>query len=279
MKNLFETLKKSIYNPAFYQQAAQESFGNAFRYYRKCTVLLSVVLTIVFGAVLTPAGILFVKKAPELVKNYFPQELAIHFEKGEASTDVPMPYFVPAQKVMQPTAEKQNLLAIDTTKEFDKKTFEEYKTYALLTKTDFVTSNDKGQITIQPLRGVPTFTVSQELLFSWVERIRQSIGLIVVLCVLVAFIIFSLGYLFYLVLLLVFALVPFLIAWIKKTPLSYGSAYKMSLYAIVPALVVKTALNLVGLLFLPSYLTFLLFVLIIALNMRDAEQKTLFENA
>jgi hypothetical protein len=52
----------------------------------------------------------------------------------------------------------------------------------------------------------------------------------------------------------------------------------MSLYAIVPALALKTLLNIVGVFFIPAYFTFLVFLLIISLNMREAEEPTLFEN-
>lgn len=276
MKNIIETFKKSIYNPSFYQNTANVSFWEALRYYRKWTVLLSAAMTIMIAVVFIPAAILFLKKSPEFVKNYYPQELVLHIEKGEASVNVPMPYVISTKEITNNTAAKPNLLVIDTTKDFERKTFEEAKTYALLTKTDFITSNDKGQITIQPLRGAPAFTVDQNLLLSWIARVQQSLTMIVVLGVVATFIIITLGYLVYLLPLLLFALVPFLIAWIKKTPLSYGAAYKMSLYAIVPALVVKTALNLVGLFFLPSYLTFLIFALIIAINMRDGEPQKLF---
>lgn len=277
MKNLYNTFKKSIYNPAFYQNISNVSFGESFRYYAKCTVVLAAVMTVALGLFFIPAGVLFIKnKAPELIKNYFPTALAVHIEKGEASANVAMPYFIPVPGVASTTA-IQNFLTIDTAHDFDKKAFEKFKTYVLLTKTDLVTSNANGQITIQTLRGAPTITVSQPVLLSWIEKVRQSLVPITLIGTLALFVIFSLGYIIYLIPLLLFALVPLLVAWVRKTPLSYGAAYKMSLHAIVPALVIKTVLNLFGMFFLPSYLTFLVFMLIIALNMRDVEQPTLFK--
>lgn len=273
MKHLFRTFKKSIYNPPFYQNVARAPLGEAIRYYLKSTTVFSAVMTIAVAAFLIPTSIVVVKKyAPDFVKNYYPQNLVVTVEKGEASANVPMPYIVPV-RVSAPTAGgMKNLLVIDTTHDFDKKAFDEYKTYALLTKTDLVTSSASGQITIQSLKGVPSFTVSQQILLSAIEKVRQSLGLIITLAVVAAFVLFMLGYLLYLVALFLFALVPYVIAWVRKTPLSYGGAYKMSLYAIVPALAVKTLLNLFGLFFLPSYLALLVFMLVIAVNMRDIEQ-------
>jgi hypothetical protein len=276
MKNLIDTFKKTIYNPSFYQHVGDVPFKEAFRFYRKCTLVFSVVMTVALAIFFIPVGTLFINKyAPDLIKNYYPEKLVIHIEKGQASADVPMPYFVPIRTLGGATTTvglAENLLVVDTTHDFERKIFESYKTYALLTKTDLVTSNDKGQITIQPLRGAPTTTISQELLLSWVDKIHQSLGTIIAIAIVAVFVILALGYLLYLLPLLLFALVPYFIAWIRKTPLTYRAAYKMSLYAIVPALAVKTVLNLVGLFFLPSYLTFLVFMLVVAINMRDTDQ-------
>ncbi len=282
MKTIFETFKKSIYNPSFYQSAGEEPFWKIFHYYSKVALVLSVVMTVVLGVTLAPAGVAFIKdRAPDLVKTYYPAELVIHIEKGEAAANVPMPYVVPVKQVtgVAPAVDTlQNMLVIDTTHDFDKKTFDDHNTYALLTKTEIVTQSDKGQITIQSLSGVPATTVSQEVLLVWVEKIRSALGYIVILGLVATFIIFALGYLMYLIPLLLFALIPFVVAWLKKTPLSYKEAYKMSMYAIIPALALKTLINLMGVFFLPAYFTLLVFMLIIAINMKEAKEPTLFEN-
>lgn len=281
MKNLFKTFKKSIYNPSFYQNITNQPLADGFWYYIKATAALTAIMTVSLSIIFIPMGVSFIKDhAPNLVKTYYPENLVVGLNNGEASTNVSMPYFVPMRTATGATTTVgsfQNMLVIDTTREFDKNTFESYKTLALLTKTDVVTGNERGQITIQTLRGVPSITVSQQLLLSWIQTIRQSLASVVIFGIIATFVIIIAGYLIYLLPLLLFALIPLLVAWVKKSPLSYGAAYRMSLYAIVPALVIKTALNLVGLFFLPSYLTLLIFMLIIALNMRDAEQPKLFK--
>lgn len=279
MKSIFETFKKSVYNPVFYQIVATAPLSEAFRYYIKFTLILSLVMTVALGVLLVPQGIVFVKeRAPELVKTYYPKELVVHIEKGIASANVPMPYFVPliGATGAATTTAMQNMLVIDTTQGFDKTKFEEYKTYVLLTNTDIVTRNDNGQITIQSLRVVPPVTISQDVLLSWVINVQNYTGYIVVIGIIITFIIMMLGYLMYLVLLLLLALIPKSIAYLKKTPLSYVSAYKMSLYAIIPALALKTLLNILGVFFLPAYFTLLVFTLVIAVNMREKEEPTLF---
>lgn len=282
MKTIYETFKKSVYDPVFYKSASEQPLESIFKYYFKMALILGAAMTVVLGAVLVPQGVSFMRDhAGEMVKTYYPAELVVNIGKGEATANVPMPYIVPVKQItgVAPVAgAMQNMIVIDTTQGFDEKTFEDYKTYALLTKTKIVTQSDKGQITIQSLRGVPITTVSQEVLLSWVEKIHKSLGLIVSIGLVATFIIFTFEYIVYLAPLLIFALVPFLIAWLKKTPLSYSGAYKISLYAIIPALALKTLLNLMGILFLPSYFTLLVFMLIVAINMRDEAVPTLFEN-
>ena len=278
----FETFKKSIYDPAFYQTVATEPLGSVVRSYAKVTLILSALMTIGLGVLVVPAGVSFLKeRAPELVRGYYPAELVVTIEKGEATINMPEPYIISGKGEALVALKKEgleNILVIDTTRDFEKKTFEDHKTIALLTKTELVTRSDKGRITIQELRRVPTATISQEFLLSWVENVRGKIAYIIIGGVLVTFIVVALGYFVYLIPLLLFALIPLLIAWLKKTPLSYGGAYKMSLYAILPALALKTLLNLFGVFFLPSYFTLLVFMLVIALNMKEAEQPKLFEN-
>lgn len=281
MKTIFETFKKSIYNPAFYQDAASAPFAEVLKYYVKSISILSLFLVVVLGVFLVPQGIIFVKeRAPYLVKAYYPQELSVHIEEGVASANVPMPYAVSLKSLSKATTTgaMQNMLVIDTTQPFDKNKFEEYKTYALLTSTDLVTRDEKGAITIQPLSGMPTTTINQEVLLGWVDGIQNYLGRIVLIGLLgTLFLVFS-GYVIYLIPLMLFALIPKFIAYIKRTELSYASAYKMSLYAIVPALALKTVLNTLGIFFLPAYFTLFVFMLIISVNMQRAQQPTLFEN-
>ncbi len=284
MKTIFETFKKSVYGPSFYQGLETTPMAVAVRHYINFALLLSVIMTIALGALLIPQGVTFIKKyAPEMVKSYFPAELSVHIEKGEASVNVPEPYIVPGKDLTQVVLKGQgleNMLVVDTKNDFSIKKFEEYKTFALLTKTEIVTQSDRGQVTVQALRTlpIPATTINQELLLSWIEKVQGSIGYVVLAGVIGTFVAITLGYLMYFIVLFVFALIPLFIAYLKKTTLSYGTAYKMSLYAIVPALALKTLLNMMGVFFVPAYFTLLVFMLIISINMREVEAPTLFEN-
>ncbi|MFZ2303922.1 MAG: DUF1189 family protein [Minisyncoccia bacterium] len=282
MRTIFETFKKSIYDPVFYQNAVVTPLSDIVRYYIKFSLLLSVAMTIYLGIALAPQGITFVKEyAPELVKSYFPSELTIHIEKGVASVNVTEPYIIEYKNESWPVLKEQGIermLVIDTKNDFNKKKFDEYKTFALLTRTEIVTRGNDGQITIQELGSIPDASINQEWLLSWVEKTRDSLGAIVFVGIIGTFIAMLFGYLKYFIVLLLFALIPKLIAYLKKMPLSYSGAYKMSLYAIVPALALKTIINILGVFFIPAYFTLLVFMLIVAINMKERDEPTLFES-
>lgn len=264
----------------FYREVAQAPLGNAFRYYLCLSAVLALFSTIVFSIILVPQGVRFMRDvAPSLVVEHYPVELVMNIDKGEASVNVSQPYVIAGKgdaRVFLQDLGLENMLVIDTTKDFNKKTFEEYKTLALLTKTDIITRNDQGQTTIQSLQGLPKTIIDQTTLLGWVEKMRAMLVYVMPIGILATFIVLFMGYVIYLIPLLLFALIPLLLAWIKKMPLTYGEAYRMSLYAIVPGLVLKTLLNVSGFFFVPAALSLLVFALVIFLNMREPKQPTLF---
>ncbi len=282
MKNLFKTFQKSLYGPEFYHGIALAPFKDALRYYLKFTLLLAIFMTIAFAVLLVPQGVRFVKEeAPALVKKYYPEGLVVTVIKGEASSNVTEPYIIPAEGVAKEALQGstiENLFVIDTQNEFNKKTFESYKTFALLTKGEIVTQYDIGRISIQDLSGVTNFVISEDVLLAWVEKVRTSLSVFVPASIALTFIVIMTGFVLYLVPLLLFALIPFFLAWVKKIPLTYGGAYKISMYAVIPGLILKTILNASGFFFVPAYLSLLVFMLIIFTNFRKKEQISLFED-
>ncbi len=280
MKTIFETFKKSIYNPEFYRTAADTNLGDILRYYTKAVFILAIFATAMFSIILVPQGVRFVKyTAPSLVREYYPADLTVRIEKGEASTNVTEPYAIVGKggtlEALKTTG-LENILVIDTTRDFNTRVFEDYKSVALLTKSEVVTRDSGGRITIQELRGMPDATIDQNTMLGLVEKVRTSLGVIVPVGIFAALIILFFGYVIYLIPLFLFALIPFFLAKLRKIPLTYGGAYKMSIYAVVPGLVLKTLLNISGFFFVPAYLSLLIFMLVIFTNMRKEEQSTLF---
>ncbi len=282
MRDLFETFKKSIYNPDFYRAVPDAPFKEALRFYAKFVIFLALIMTVAFGVLLVPEGVRFIKeRAPELVSEYYPSELVVNIEKGEATVNVEEPYIIPGKGVVLDALKKinlENFIVIDTRSGFDKDRFEAYSSFALLTKSEIVTQSTEGRITIQELPRGATIVVSKETLLGFVEKVRGSLGYIVPAGILATFIILVSGFAVYLIVLFIFALIPFLLAKAKSIPLSYIGAYKMSMYAVMPGLALKSLLNIAGIFFVPAYFVLLVFMLVIFLNMRTIEQPKLFKS-
>lgn len=280
MKAIFETFKKSLHSPEFYQRVASASFSEALRYYIKVIFILAAVATVAFSVLLVPRGVRFIRDvAPSLVREYYPADMVVTIENGQASTNIAEPFIVTSKGVARDILREDgldNLLVIDTGHELNIKMFEDYKTLVLLTKTEVVTQNRKGNITIQSLRNTPNTVINQTELLVFVEKIRAGLPYLVPVGIVVTLISVFFGYVIYLIPLFLFALIPFLLAKVKKISLTYGGAYRMSLYAVIPGLVLKTILNISGFFFVPAYFSLLVFTLVIFINMREVEQPTLF---
>lgn len=277
MKTLFATFQRSLYDPAFYREVSKAPFKEGLQYYIKATVALSLFATLAFAILLVPQGVQFVKEdAKVLVEKYYPAHLEVTIEKGEASINSPEPYFIPGSRetldALPQDGALENILVIDTRSDFEKAVFDEYKTFALLTKHDFVTREEGGRVVMQDLSGVPSMTVSMASLLGFVDRVHGSLYAIIFLGILAMFIILGVGYLFYLIPLVLFALIPFLLAWMKGVALTYSEAYRMSVYAVMPGLVIKTFFNIGGYFFVPAYLSLLVFTLVIFVNTRGMEK-------
>lgn len=281
MKTLFTTFKKSLYDPEFYRTIAQIPLGDVLRYYTKATFMLALFVTAMFSIILVPQGVRFMRdRAPSLVREYYPMELTVRIQKGEISTNVAEPYTIAAKNGTREILKEnglENILVIDTMHDFNIKTFEDSKTLVLLTKSQIVTRNNAGDTTIQNLRGTSDTTIDQAKLLYLVEKIRANLPYIVPAGIFATLIVLFFWYITYLIPLFLFALIPFLLAKVRKVPLTYGGAYKMSMYAVLPGLALKTILNIGGVFFIPAYFSLLIFMLVIVINIREVEQPTLFE--
>lgn len=276
MKNIFEIFKKSISNSSFYHEASEEPFRKGLSYYLKVMLLLSLVATIGFAVLAVPQGIRFMKEeAVPLIQEKYPSGLKITIKNGEASTNNATTTVIRGEKktlnALFNDGSIENILVIDTESEYTREAFDSYHTFALLSKHDIVMRRTEGDVVVQPLRSFPEMTVASTTLVGFVEDVNDSLAFLVVLSLVIVFVLLLVGYILYLIPLALFALIPFFLAWTKNIPLTYRGAYKMSMYAVVPGLVLKTVFNLGGVLAVPTYFPLLIFMLVTFLVMKKLE--------
>lgn len=264
----FSRIRRSIYNPLFYQDLANKPFSFSLAYFFLLIAFLVLLITIWFSFSSVPQVNAFLKNLGPQVLSMYPDDLVITIEDGEASTNVPEPYAMKMQDFFGPQAReelakrvKKNLLIIDTKHAFTIENFRAYNTYVLLTKENVIIADDKGQIRIQSLADMPNTVINKSLLEHLINRITPSIAFAPFLVIMGTFIGLFFFYSVNLLYLFFGALIVWAIAKIRKLSIGYKKSYQIALHAITPSLLIYSLIFMTT----PSMGIPFLFTLILAL--------------
>lgn len=191
------------------------------------------------------------------VDDAYPAELQVVIRDGSATTNVTEPYYVTVpssawEKLFSPgtktekTLAKTRLLAIDTQGRADD--FEQYQSFALLTKNSLVTYSQKdNKIQLYPLREVPNMTIEKgtvrKQITSWFDAVpleKISKGFLWSLPVLFAF--FSLTVM--ILAMLVYGFIVYVMARLNQLPIPYSRAF---VYTVAVSFLLNIVENTLGL--------------------------------
>lgn len=133
-KTFFYSLKKSLFEPKYYQDIAKTNFWFSYKY----LWFLLIILTLIKAITLAGTYIAFrpqiqplVNKNLVYVNNFYPNNLELKIENGQLSTNAPEPYtFDAGQKL------SKHLLIIDTKGSIEN--YPQYNAYILATKNAVV---------------------------------------------------------------------------------------------------------------------------------------------
>jgi len=268
---IFKQIKSSVYGPAFYRSMHEKSLGSAFKYFFS---LIAIVALVCAGISLfyIPKITAFGQDAAQKIIAHYPSELEVKVAKGQASSNVPEPYFIPLPSENAKSVENspKNLLVIDTKDSFNLSDFNSYSTAVLLSKDVLAYKDKQGKITIQSLDKFPDVTVNQAKVVEWAGVANAFLAKLVYFLPLAVFfgvfVMYVVGKLVYL---LFVSLLVMLLLKTKNLPASYSQAYKMSLHAITVPIVLGLLMALVGIhqfLFLPT----IILLVVLTLNLRSS---------
>jgi hypothetical protein len=269
------TIRNSIYNPAFYSELLSKPLSFSFKYFYTLVAILSLGLAVIVGIKAIPTIRLFSAEVVGKVVNYYPEELVITIAHGKASTNVAEPYFLKlpddfesktsAQGVSTSPdiAKYDNFLVIDTASPLSIERFKEHKTIVLLSGSDAMIADRRGNIRIHNLKNVPDVKIDR----AWVSNMAGKIGslLKVAMPVVVvgAFAVGVVGFSFKLLYLLLAALLIWLILKIKKVPAGYSKAYQIGLHAMTLGILAQSVFYLLGASQILSLFTILLLAVVL----------------
>ncbi len=245
LKNLFQNIKDSIYNPAFYQRLGTEiSFRASINYFFRLVGVLAFV-----GAVIMAMGVaLFYQKditsTVDSVFASYPADLIVTVEDGQVRINQASPYFFPIDTVGLPDtvsidlAEEsiENLIVIDTEHPFSTDLFQNYKT-AILVTADSVVVQNKKEIRIMEIGDSISQVIDQASVKSFAKTVNVFIMLLPIFLLIALFIGFVFVSIFYLFYLLIPAFIIFIAAMVTKAKWHFSKAYQIALHAMTVPLI------------------------------------------
>ncbi len=270
--NLWRTIRASIYSPAFYRSLADRQLSFSFKYYYALGVALAIVFAAMTSLRVLPLVTQFLDDAGQALVASFPEELTVKIEGGEASTNVQEPYALPLPAELRTEVERNgaqapaNLFVIDTAAQASVEAWTAHDTYVLITKQNIVAGERPGgRVEIEWLSDVPDVTVDRTFVRNLSDDLHAVGKWLAPLVVFGAWFLFIVFWTFTLLYIFIGGFLAWLIARVRKMPVSYRAAYQMALHAWTPValllLVVSGGFPSSEVPFLP---TFLLLIVLIA---------------
>lgn len=230
----FRTVRKSIYDVAFYATAKGEPSGKAMKYFALLVLCVAIVTSIPiyasFGMWKSQIG----GDIRSRILAVYPDELVLTFKDGRVTSNVDEPYLIPTPKEFVDATSPKNLVVINTSGTITPSDFGRYDTFAILGgDAVWVYDPQKDKTTIQNFDNIKgeSFVVNKQIVAEWVNiglKVgKWIVGVLLIFLPVIIFAVFWCGYLLYL---LFGALVIWLAAKLRKVDITYGQAYKLGLY-------------------------------------------------
>src|SRR3989344_3158239 len=168
--NLWRLIRASVYSPAFYRGLAEKSNGFSIRYFYVVGLGFAVAFSAILSFRAIPLATTFLDQVGDAIVAAFPEDLVVTVKSGEASVNVPEPFFLPMPEALRDGRVEGvplppgNILTIDTSAEASAESFNRFDTAVLLTRDTLLWKDARGRITIEPLLGMPDGTVDKKFI-------------------------------------------------------------------------------------------------------------------
>ncbi len=269
IKAFVRRLNDTFNNPSFYEQSITESREKAMSLLFWVNVFAASVFAVTVLINVIPSMIDFAKG--NYVSEVYPDGLQVDIKGGAVSINEPVPYYLPTPgALMEEGDDMENLLVIDTTEDLSVDTIKSYNSLAVLTKDSLYFAKDENETRVFSLDESEDLTITEDKVISWSKiAIKWAYVAIIPFTLMMIGLIAGFSFIYYIVISFALALIPLLIGKARKLPITYRSAYIISLYALVPVVMIDIVTTLFGLLTLPFWLTVVIFSVVVILNLRD----------
>lgn len=233
MKKIFKEFKNSIYGPDYYRDLLDQPLSYSIKYYWALTLLIGIIVTIIFSAILVPVFNSFAWNLRGAVLEIYPEDLEIKIIDGQVSSNKEEPIKIDlpdsfGELVIGGVNKVKNLLVIDTNKDIE---FSEYETFILLSKdTLSYYKGISGDIVTESFSPISDLTLSRNSIQTFFDSIEPYYKFVTPLIVLGLFMFAVIVMLLTMVYLLLVALLVWLIARLRGWNIKYIKAYQLSLH-------------------------------------------------
>lgn len=244
----------SLFNPSFYRELINESFGKAFGYLYLLLVILGVIQSTYFGSKLIPLYPVLERKVQlfkKLAMKFYPTELELSLKNGELSTNVKEPFYLYFPKELFGEKTDTPIAVIDTAAKLDD--YESYKIPVLITKKGLIApgkDNDSRVYLFSSIlkeSKVKEFSFDKKMFQTLVDqavpvvnKVPQYVRLAVISFLVVWPFLGSLLYLGWkLLTLLISTVVLVLISRVLKKEIAFAQLYILSMFGITLPLMIS----------------------------------------
>jgi hypothetical protein len=273
MKSLgrfFIDWKETFYGPSLYASIPSErSLGGAVGF----LFLVSFITVIAGGgATFLDIGSALAKFAQSnAIEEMYPADLVVTIKDGVATTNVKEPYLIPLKENLQNVPPYENLLAIDTRADATLSELGSYKAFATLAHDHLIVAGKASEQRIMSLASVKDFTLDKAFVLEASAPFMKFFSVAAIPLVMLLLMILALmTFVYHLLASLIGALLVIVAGKIRKTPLGYGAAYKIALFASAPIMTLATALSFAHIA-LPGLASVCLFVVVVLINLQPVQ--------
>lgn len=270
----FASIKKSFYDPEFYKKIP------GFSFWKVATYLLLIV-TLAYLLLLGKGGVWLhqnrehIEKTASQILSSYPEGLELNFNQGVLSTNAQEPVFFSSEGMDLNLEEwdlPSDLAVIDTQTPFSPAQFEAYGTIAWLSGETLYMQGEGGKMEIFPYPNELTTQVTKASLNSTLEQAWLALKLPAFFFAFALFILCGLGFFLYFTVYLAFiSLIVTFISRLNGLKRKYAECYRLTVYALTPALFFALIINVISLfwpLVTPPFLFTGVLLLALYLNVR-----------
>lgn len=278
MKQLFLSIRDSVYNPAFYQELLSKSLGYSWKYYSAFALLVVIFLTIISSVPLVATANKTIREFPQKFFAYYPDGFEFTIANGVLTTNSIEPYMLPVPYPFRDLAKEDgvsSLAVFDTVTPFSIEQFNAYQTLVWVGAKQFAYRDKNTSVRVQQFEPKTNVTINELTLRgmeSAVSPYYRFIGPIIVLVIFLGMLVaFGVNFIY----LILGAVFIFILLRVMKRGVSYGACYRIGLHAMTLPILVQvvlavTPLALRGLPFVST----LLMLVVVYLNFRETAQNT-----